>query len=149
MNAPLESMHSVFGGSSAARILGCPGSVDLIEKVPSYLHRVSVYAERGSAFHTAMALLIERARSLDDLIGENVNGYMITADDVANALRPVLAYVEPLLDAAGATFYLEQRVIFPTVRDSFGAADLILRNGNGLRVIDFKFGSGVPVRALY
>src|SRR5262249_60458559 len=99
MNAPLEPGHSPFGGSSAARVLRCPASVGLIEKVPAYLRRVSAYAERGTALHTAMALLIDNARSLDGLVGEIINGYTITRDDVENALRPVLAYVHALLDA--------------------------------------------------
>ena len=69
MNAPLEPAHSPFGGSVAARVLGCPASVGFIEKVPAYLRKVSAYAERGTALHTAMALLIDNARSLDGLVG--------------------------------------------------------------------------------
>jgi hypothetical protein len=33
MNAPLEPAHSSFGGSVAARVLHCPASVTLTEKV--------------------------------------------------------------------------------------------------------------------
>jgi hypothetical protein len=29
-----EQIHSAFGGSAAARVLRCPASVDLIQKVP-------------------------------------------------------------------------------------------------------------------
>jgi len=110
-----EPAHSRFGGSVAARILRCPASVGLVEKVPAYLHKVSAYAERGTALHTAMALLIDNARSLDDLVGESIDGYTIARDDVENALRPAYAYVDALLDTPGAEFYLEQRVIFPTI----------------------------------
>ena len=38
------------------------------------------------------------------LVGETIDGYSITRDDVENALRPVLAYVEALLDAPGAEY---------------------------------------------
>jgi Protein of unknown function (DUF2800) len=145
----LEPAHSPFGGSVAARLLQCPASVGLVAKVPAYLRKVSAYAERGTALHAAMGLLIEEKRRIDDLVGETLNGYVITIDDVENALRPVYAYVEQLLDALGAEFYLEQRVAFPTIPDAFGTADLIIRNGNALRLIDFKFGSGVRVLALY
>ena len=96
-----------------------------------------------------MALLIEEERSLDDLVGETIDGYTITADDVENALRPAYAYIAPLLDAPGAEFYLEQRVTFPTIPGAFGTVDLIIRIDTSLHVIDFKFGSGVRVRALY
>src|SRR5262249_35610102 len=100
------------------------------------------------ACHTAMALLIENARPLDSLAGATINGYTITADDVENALRPAYAYIDALLDAPGAEFYLEQRVIFPTI-DAFGTVDLLIRIGAVLHVIDLKFGAGVRVLALY
>lgn len=148
MNAPLEPVHSPFGGSVAARVLHCPASVSLVEKVPAYLLKVSTYAERGTALHTAMALLIDNARSLDGLVGEIIGGYTITDDDVENALRPVYAYVDPLLDAPGAEFYLEQRVVFPTIPGAFGTGDLIVRIGDTIHVVDFKFGAGVHVLAL-
>jgi hypothetical protein len=148
MNAPLEPAHSPFGGSVAMRVLRCPASVGLIEKVPAYLRKVSAYAERGTALHTAMALLIDNARPFDGLVGEIIGGYTITDDDVDNALRPVYAYVEPLLDAPGAEFYLERRVTFPTIPNTWGTVDLLIRIGRTIHVIDFKFGVGVRVLAL-
>ena len=48
-----------------------------------------------------MALLIEQKRRIDDIVGETIDNYIITIDDVENALRPVLAYVEALLDRPG------------------------------------------------
>jgi hypothetical protein len=148
MNAPLEPAHSSFGGSVAARVLHCPACVGLVEKVPAYLRKVSAYAERGTALHTAMALLIDNARSLDGLVGEIIGGYTITRDDVESALRPVYAYVDALLDEPGAEFYLEQRVAFPTIPGAYGTVDLLIRIGRTIHVIDSKFGSGVRVLAL-
>src|SRR5215831_12985505 len=97
-----EPAHSPFGGSVATRVLRCPASVSLVEKVPAHLRKVSAYAERGTALHTAMALLIDNTRSLEGLVGEIIGGYTITRDDVENALRPAYTYVEALLDAPGA-----------------------------------------------
>jgi hypothetical protein len=54
-----------------------------------------------------------------------------------------------LLDRPGAEYYLEYRVVFPAVSGAFGTADLIVRVGNTLYVVDFKFGAGVRVLALY
>jgi hypothetical protein len=96
-----------------------------------------------------MALLIENASSFDDLVGKTIDGYTITADDVGNALRPAYAYAEQLLDAPGAEFYLEQRVVFPTIPGAFGTVDLIIRIGAVLYIVDFKFGVGVRVLVLY
>jgi hypothetical protein len=144
-----EPAHSQFGGSVATRVLRCPASVGLVAKVPHHLRKSSAYADRGSALHAAMALLIERERSLADLVGETIDSYVITHDDVENALRPAYAYVDALLDTPEAAYYLEQRVKFPNIAGAFGTADLIVRIGNTIHVIDFKFGSGVRVLALY
>ena len=54
-----------------------------------------------------MARLIEGECSLDDLVGETIDDYTITRDDVENALRPAYAYVDALLDTPGAEYYLE------------------------------------------
>ena len=99
-----EPAHSPFGGSVAARVLRCPASVGLVEKVPAHLRKASAYAERGTRAPSAMALLIDENGALRDLVGETINNYTITRDDVENALRPVLAYVEALLDAPGAEY---------------------------------------------
>jgi hypothetical protein len=144
-----ETAHSRFGGSVAARVLRCPASVGLVEKVPAHLRRSSSYADRGTALHAAMALLIERECSFDDLISKTINDYKITRDDVENALRPAYAYVDALLDQPDAEYYLETRVKFPSVDGAFGTADLIVRIGDVIHLIDFKFGSGVCVLALY
>jgi hypothetical protein len=144
-----QPAHSPFGGSCAGRVLNCPASVGLVEKVPAYLRKVSAYVARGVALHTAMALLIDNARSLDGLVGETVDGYVITRDDAENVLQPAFAYIAALLDTPGAEFYLERRVTFPTIAGAFGTADLIVRIGNTIHVIDLKCGAGVLVRALF
>jgi Protein of unknown function (DUF2800) len=141
--------HSQFGGSVATRILRCPASVRLVADVPVHLRKSSAYADRGTACHTAMTWLIENKCSFDDLVGATIDSYTLTRDDVEDALRPAYAYVDALLSAPGAEYYLEQRVKFPTIADAFGTADLIVRIGNIINVVDFKFGSGVRVLALY
>ena len=113
------------------------------------LGKTSFWAERGTACHTAIARLIENECTLGDLVGTTIGGYTLTRDDVENALRPAFAYAVALLDTPGAEYYLEQRVSFPTIAGAFGTADLIVRIGNTIHIIDFKFGAGVRVLALY
>src|SRR5262245_9219664 len=153
MTAIRTELHSPFGGSVAARMLHCPASVNLVEKVPAHLRKTSSYAERGTALHAAMAILLDdpaaSERCLDNLVGQTLNNYTIARDDVENALAPVYDYVNALLDAPGAEFYLEHRVVFPTIAGAFGTVDLIVRIGGTVYVIDYKFGGGVRVRALY
>ena len=66
MNAPLEPAHSPFGGSVAARVLRCPASVGLVEKVPPHLRKESAHAKRGTALHIAIARVIKNECSLED-----------------------------------------------------------------------------------
>ena len=141
--------HSPFDGSVATRVLRCPASVRLVANVPAHLRKPSLYADRGTACHTAMALLIENKCSFDDLVGATIDNYTFPRDDIEKALRPAYAYVDALLDAPGAAYYREQRVKFPTIAGAFGTADLVARVGNVIHVVDFKFGSGVRVIALY
>jgi Protein of unknown function (DUF2800) len=148
VNAPLEPAHSRFGGSVAARVLNCPASVCLIEKVPAHLRKPpSAYATRGTALHIAAAMVIERICTLEETIGKVLNDYTITRDDVENYLRPVIAYVDTLLDQLGE-YYLEVRVRFPGAADAFGTCDLLVRIGTTVYVLDFKFGCGLRVLAL-
>jgi hypothetical protein len=149
MSAPFKLAHSPFGGSVAARILGCPASVSLVAKVPEHLRRTSAYADRGTALHAAMTLLIDEKETLESLAGKTIGNYTVTDDDVENALRPIFTYVEPLLNTRGAEFYLDLRVVFPTIPGAFGTLDLLIRLGDTIHIIDFKFGSGISVRAIY
>jgi hypothetical protein len=149
--AAIEPAHSLFGGSVAARVLRCPASVGLGQKVPAHLRRMSVYADRGSACHAAMALLLDDdsgVRSPASLVGKTIGNYTITRDDVENALQPVFAYVVALLDTPGAEFFLEHRVAFPTIAGVYGTVDLLVRIGGTVYVVDYKFGVGVRVFAL-
>jgi hypothetical protein len=143
--------HSPFGGSVAARVLRCPASVNLVANVPAHLRKPSTYADRGTACHGAMALLLDDndEHSLTSLIGKTIGHYTLTRDDVEDALRPAYTYVQELLTAPGAAYYLEHRVTFPGIADAFGTVDLIVRIGRTIHVIDFKFGIGVRVLALY
>jgi Protein of unknown function (DUF2800) len=104
MNAPLvEPGHSPFGGSVATRVLRCPASVGLVEKLPTHLRKSSTYADRGTALHAAMALLLDDSGlSIESLRGKTINDYTVTDDDIELALRPVLTYVVALLDTPGA-----------------------------------------------
>jgi hypothetical protein len=145
-----EPIHSPFGGSVAARVLRCPASVDLTQKVPAYLRKPSAYADRGTACHAAITVLLAQDAHafVESLTGKTFGNYTITPDDVATALGPAYAHVETLLDTPGAEYFLERRVVFPAIPDTWGTVDLLVRIDHAIHVIDFKFGAGVRVLAL-
>jgi hypothetical protein len=120
-----------------------------VAKVPEYLRRSSIYADRGTALHAAMAMLLDDdEQSLEGLVGKAFNVYVITRDDVENALRPAFSYVDALLDEPGAEYYLERRVGFPTIAGAYGTCDLLVRISDTIHVLDYKFGIGVHVPVL-
>jgi len=147
---PREPVHSPFGGSVAGRVLRCPASVDLIQRVPAYLRKVSAYADRGTALHSAItSLLAEDIHArVESLAGKTFGNYVVTSDDVEDCLRPAYAYAETLLDVPEAEYFLERRVVFPAIADTFGTTDLLVRINSTVHVVDYKFGAGVRVLAL-
>jgi hypothetical protein len=148
--AQVKQAHSPVGGSSARRVIHCPGSVREIARVPEELRRTSVYAERGTALHEATALLIaDIGLSIESFVGKTFGNYTITIEDVESSLRPALTFANSLLNQPGAEFYIEKRVSFPTLTSVFGTVDLIIRIGRTIHIIDFKYGSGVRVHVLY
>jgi hypothetical protein len=140
--------HSPFGGSIARRIINCPGSVRLVLKVPAELRKPSIFADQGSACHAAMVRLLDGC-PFADIVGTEFNGYALTKDDAETLVRPVWEWVDRLLNTPGAVYYVEKRITFPGVAGAFGTCDLIVRIGNTVYVIDYKFGRGVRVRAIY
>ena len=150
MNAPLEPAHSPFGGSVAARVLTLPGfRRPRREGAGPSAQILGLCGARHGAPCGNGASARRQSASLDEPRRQDVQRLHDHARRRRERFAAGLAYVEPLLDAPGAEFYLEQRVVFPTIAGAFGTADLIVRIGNTIHVVDFKFGAGVRVLALY
>lgn len=139
--------HStVVGGSSAGRVLQCPGSVHLCAQYPNI---ESDFAAEGTALHMAMDMIMSGIAKTDtDVIGLTFNGYTIDEEMFNDAIRPVLDHWDDLDSALGGiSFYSEQRVTFPGIDSAFGTTDLVGAAKDRTIVYDFKFGRGVAVDA--
>lgn len=133
--------HSnIVGGSSAKRVINCPGSVKLVQKMPP--QPSSKYADQGTLLHNAMdAILSSRA----DVLGMKYKDQILTNELYDEKIAPALAALDELGDIEYAT---ETRVGFGDLLPGvFGSTDLVGRIGNKAVVLDWKFGSGVPVPA--
>ena len=73
---------SIVGGSSASRVVNCPGSVALVQKMPP--KPSSVHADRGTLLHDAMALMLKE--KIDSPIGMEYNGQIITPELAAEKI---------------------------------------------------------------
>lgn len=131
--------HStVVGGSSAARVIACPGSVQLVRKAPPQVE--NAYMAAGTRLHNAIADIlsdkpVDRSKFDDD---ENAKlNFAVKFIDTLEAEEPdrVLEYD------------VEARVKWDRVAGAFGTVDFIGRLGDSAIVLDWKFGDGVMVDA--
>jgi len=149
-----ELHSSVVGGSSAARVINCLGSKELLAQLPVIINRDSVYSIEGTALHTATEMLINKKTTLAKLKGKVIQTrsgpVIITETLVHDALTPAMDYWKKFLTEVD-TFQLEAQVQFPGIEGAFGTADVLGRNNklNITRLTDWKFGAGKGVLALY
>jgi len=155
--------HStLLGGSVAERRINCPGSYRLEEEYKQkFGDTASEAAEQGTCCHEAISKCLLEDLEPDELIGQTFNDIVLTPDHVDDLLNPALDQLDEYIDnemdgeAYGSTadkydfdFLIEKRVHFPGYQGrSWGAADVIGRNIAKSLVLDWKFGSGVLVRA--
>jgi len=89
-----QRAHSSVGGSSAKRIMECPGSMLLCEKYPS---KSSEYAEEGTAGHEAIDMILQGKTKNDrDVIGLVFNKIVITEEFFEEAIAPALQIFDAL-----------------------------------------------------
>ena len=131
--------HSrIVGGSSAARVIACPGSVQLVRKAPPQVE--NQYMAAGTRLHNAIAAM---------LMSEPVD--LTEFDDTEQSK---LDFAVKFIDALEAEepdsvleFDVEARVKWDRVPGAFGTVDFIGRLGDSAIVLDWKFGDGVMVDA--
>lgn len=138
--------HShVVGGSSAGRLIQCPGSRKLSEEVPIKFEG-NIYTQQGTALHYACEeMLLDAEAQPDDFIGVEHDGYTITADDVAEKLAPAWEAWLRFSEQEDIDIYAEECVVhFQDLEldGAFGTADIIAADSTGktVYVIDWKFG---------
>ena len=156
-----DTHSSIVGGSSASRILGCPGSVDLLAKLPEeVLNESSSYADEGTGLHEIMAYLVENEIAENDIINdpkveELWAEYKLHDDRLWDAVLPAYRSFNAYLDTLYETdddelrIRVESKVEMPGIDGAFGTCDVLIRAPKKTVVWDWKFGQGVPVLASY
>ncbi len=137
--------HSnIVGGSTAKRVINCPGSVALVQKMPP--KPSSKYADEGTLLHNVMAELIMSEEPPEYYIGTRYEDQILTFELVEEKILPALRALDVIDPEQKMEIEAETRVGFGDLLPGvFGSTDLIGRLGNRAIVLDWKFGDGVMV----
>jgi hypothetical protein len=137
--------HSnIVGGSTAKRVINCPGSVALVQKMPP--KPSSKHADEGTLLHNAISAILEDMNV--DVIGMKYEEQVLTQELYDDKIMVALALLDEV-DPDKAMFYeVETRVGFGDLLPGvFGSTDFVGRIGDKAVVLDWKFGDGVMVTA--
>lgn len=136
-------MHSnIVGGSTAKRVVNCPGSVALVQKMPPKLG--SNAADEGTLCHNAMAMLLEDpSLEISSVLGMKYNDQTMTEDLIDEKIIPAMAALNEIDPDGDMEYRVEAHVNFGNLLPGvFGSTDLIGRIDNRAVVLDWKFGRG-------
>ena len=139
--------HSkVVGGSTAKRVIACPGSVVLVNKMPP--QKSSKYADEGTLLHNVIAEVLDKFLPVQSFLGMKYQDIELTQELIDDKLLPALAALDEIDPDKQMEFAVETRVAFGDFLPGvFGSTDLLGRIGTKALVIDWKFGDGVLVTA--
>ena len=134
-------MHSnIVGGSTAKRVINCPGSVGLVQKMPPRLGGKD--ADIGTLCHNAMAALLEEpSMEVEQVLGMKYNDQVMTTDLIDEKIIPAMVALNDIDPDGDMEYRVESHVNFGKLLPGvFGSADLIGRIKNRAVVLDWKFG---------
>jgi hypothetical protein len=139
--------HSkIVGGSTAKRVMNCPGSVALVQKMPP--QPSNKYADEGTLLHNVIAEIVMTDKHPEEFLHTKYNDQVLTLDLIDSKLVPALAALDVIDPNKEMEIEAESRVGFgDLLPDVFGSTDLIGRIGKRAVVLDWKFGDGVAVDA--
>ena len=142
----MASHSQIVGGSTAKRVINCPGSVALCAKMPP--QPSSKYADEGTLLHNIIAEVLEHDKKPTDFLGTTYESITFTKALLEDKLYPALDLLNQVDPDCQMDIAVETRVGFGDfLSDVFGSTDLLGRIGKRAIVLDWKFGDGVAVEA--
>ena len=135
---------SIVGGSTAKRVINCPGSVTLVAQMPP--KPSSVYADTGTLLHNVIADVLDGKATPQDFLGAVHADVTLDQDLIDNKLLPALAALNDIDPDKQMEYETEVVVGFGDLLPGvFGSADIVGRIGDTAYIVDWKFGDGVAV----
>lgn len=144
------ALHSrIVGGSTAKRVIACPGSVALVDKMPP--KPSNSFADEGSLLHEVIADILNGLGTPESHLGRKYNDIELTEELIDTKLKFALAALDKIDPKGELEYVVESEVHFgDLLPDVFGSTDLLGRLGDRVINLDWKFGDpffGVPVEA--
>ena len=142
----MASHSKIVGGSTAKRVINCPGSVKLAAEMPP--KPSSSFADEGTLLHDVIAAMLTLDYPADVFIGKTYGSAVLTQDLIDDKIVPALQRLAEVDPDKQMEFEVEAYVGFGEfIPGVFGSADIIGRRGNTAIILDWKFGNGVLVEA--
>jgi hypothetical protein len=140
------SHSNIVGGSTAKRVINCPASVKLVQRMPPQAE--SEHAARGTLLHNVIAELLEFDKRPEQCLGAQYKDQTLTQELLDEKIIPALKALDEIDPEKQMEYMVETRVgygdFLPGV---FGSTDLLGRKDKRAIVLDWKFGDGVLVDA--
>ena len=142
----MANHSSIVGGSTASRVIKCPGSVALVAKMPP--KPSSKYADEGTLLHNVIAEILEKQKIAKEMIGTKYKGHTLTQELLDSKIYPALEKLNEIDPNCEMDFAVETQVHFSDLLPGvFGSADVLGKLNRRALVMDWKFGDGVIVEA--
>ena len=146
--------HAVLSASSSKRWLTCTPSARLEQTLPEPKRSIGAFdfSQEGTTAHALAEVKLRHNYgqiSIEEYEREydTIKQTPYYNDDFEAHVDNYVLYVRSQIGEADTPLF-EQRVDFSDwVPDGFGTADVVILSKHSIRVIDLKFGKGVPVSA--
>jgi hypothetical protein len=140
--------HSnIVGGSTAKRVINCPGSVALVQKMPP--KPSSEHADRGTMLHDVISEILGKDFPFAQFVGTTYKGQVLTQELFDEKIVAAIELLDQVDPDKRMEYEVETRVGFGDLLPGvFGSTDLVGRIGDRAIVLDWKFGDGVVVDAV-
>jgi hypothetical protein len=103
------SHSTIVGGSTASRVINCPGSVALVAQMPP--RPSSSYADEGTLLHEIMAELLNNGFAKpDDFLGHRYEDIELTQDMIDEKVRPAMRLLDQVDPEQMMDMYVEFKV---------------------------------------
>jgi len=139
----LANHSTVVGGSTAKRVLACPGSVALCATMPP--RPSSTFADKGTLLHDVIVRALEGET---DFSGVTYANETFEPEMLTNKIEPALALLDQVDPNEVMEYVTEAPVTFGSyIPGAFGTVDVLGRRDDTAVILDWKFGDGVVVEA--